>query len=145
MNTDISFAHELDAKDELASFRDEFLITDPNVIYLDGNSLGRLPKRTVDFMKNAIENEWGDRLIRIWNDGWVNTPTELGAKIAKLVGAQADEILVTEATSINLFKLAVAALKAQTGRNKIVSDSQNFPSDLVGMGLLFGGFFFSDC
>ena len=130
MNTDISFANELDAKDELASFRDEFVITDPNTIYLDGNSLGRLPKRTVNFMKSAIENEWGERLIRIWNDGWINTPTELGAKIAKLVGAQADEIIVTEATSINLFKLASAALKAQSKRSKIVSDALNFPSDL---------------
>jgi len=130
MNTEIRFANELDAKDELASFRDEFVIADPNMIYLDGNSLGRLPRRTVDFMKNAIENEWGDRLIRVWNDGWVNAPTELGAKIAKLVGAQSDEILVTEATSINLFKLAVAALKAQSKRRKIVSDALNFPSDL---------------
>ena len=130
MNTDINFANELDEKDDLAAFRNEFVIADTNLIYLDGNSLGRLPRRTVDFMKNAIENEWGDRLIRIWNDGWVNSPTELGAKIAKLVGAHADEIIITEATSINLFKLAVAALKAKNGRSKIISDTLNFPSDL---------------
>ena len=130
MNTDINFANELDAKDDLAAFRNEFVIADPKLIYLDGNSLGRLPRRTVDFMKNVIENEWGDRLIRIWNDGWVNSPTELGAKIAKLVGAHADEIIITEATSINLFKLAVAALKAKNGRSKIISDTLNFPSDL---------------
>ena len=130
MNTDINFANELDAKDDLAFFRNEFVISDTNLIYLDGNSLGRLPRRTIDFMKNAIENEWGDRLIRIWNDGWVNSPTELGAKIAKLVGAHADEIIITEATSINLFKLAIAALKAKNGRRKIISDTLNFPSDL---------------
>lgn len=130
MNTDINFANELDAKDDLAFFRNEFVIADPKLIYLDGNSLGRLPRRTIDFMKNAIENEWGDRLIRIWNDGWVNSPTELGAKIAKLVGAHADEIIITEATSINLFKLAIAALKAKNGRRKIISDTLNFPSDL---------------
>ncbi len=130
MNTDINFANELDEKDDLAFFRNEFVISDTNLIYLDGNSLGRLPRRTVDFMKNAIENEWGDRLIRIWNDGWVNSPTELGAKIAKLVGAHADEIIITEATSINLFKLAIAALKAKNGRRKIISDTLNFPSDL---------------
>ena len=130
MNTDINFANELDAKDDLAFFRNEFVISDTNLIYLDGNSLGRLPRRTIDFMKNVIENEWGDRLIRIWNDGWVNSPTELGAKIAKLVGAHADEIIITEATSINLFKLAVAALKAKNGRRKIISDTLNFPSDL---------------
>ena len=130
MNTDINFANELDAKDDLAAFRNEFVIADPKLIYLDGNSLGRLPRRTIDFMKNVIENEWGDRLIRIWNDGWVNSPTELGAKIAKLVGAHADEIIITEATSINLFKLAIAALKAKNGRRKIISDTLNFPSDL---------------
>ena len=129
-NTDISLARELDAQDELASFRDEFVIDDPNLIYLDGNSLGRLPKRTVNVMRNTIEQEWGKRLIRAWNDGWIDTPTELGAKIAKLVGAHADEILVTEATSINLFKLAVAALQARPNRAGVVSDVLNFPSDL---------------
>ncbi len=130
IRTDIDFAYELDAQDELASFRNEFVIDDPNLIYLDGNSLGRLPKRTADFMRCAVEEEWGKRLIRVWNEGWIDTPTELGAKIAKLVGAQADEILVTEATSINLFKLAVAALRARPDRPKIVSDVFNFPSDL---------------
>jgi kynureninase len=129
-NTDISLARELDAQDELASFRDEFVIDDPNLIYLDGNSLGRLPKRTVNVMQNTIEQEWGKRLIRAWNDGWINTPTELGAKIAKLVGAHADEIVVTEATSINLFKLSVAALQARPNRAGVVSDVLNFPSDL---------------
>ncbi len=129
-NDDISLARELDAQDELRAFRDEFLIDDPNLIYLDGNSLGRLPKRTVDYMRHAIESAWGERLIRIWNDGWINTPTELGAKIARLVGAQPDEILVTEATSINLFKLALAALRARPDRENVVSDVFNFPSDL---------------
>jgi len=129
-NTDIGLARELDTQDELAAFRDEFVIDDPNLIYLDGNSLGRLPKRTINFMRNTIEQEWGKRLIRVWNDGWINIPTELGAKIAKLVGAQADEILVTEATSINLYKLAVAALNARPSRSGVVSDVLNFPSDL---------------
>ncbi|MFN8455645.1 MAG: kynureninase [Anaerolineae bacterium] len=129
-HTDLDFALELDAQDELAAFREEFVITDPDLIYLDGNSLGRLPKRTIPFIRRAIEQEWGERLIQVWNDGWINTPTELGAKIARLVGAQPDEILVTEATSINLFKLAVAALRARPERSKIVSDVFNFPSDL---------------
>lgn len=129
-DTEIRFAHDLDARDKLAPFRDEFVIGDPNLIYLDGNSLGRLPKRTISFMRNAIEHEWGERLIRVWNDGWIHTPTELGAKIARLVGAQPDEILVTEGTSINLFKLAVAALRARPDRAKVVSDVFNFPSDL---------------
>lgn len=128
--TDIDFARQLDAQDELAAFRSEFVIDDPNLIYLDGNSLGRLPKRTITHMRQAIEQQWGNRLIRIWNEGWVDTPTELGAKIARLIGAQPDEVLVTEATSINLFKLAVAALRARPNRTKIVSDVFNFPSDL---------------
>lgn len=128
--TDIEFAHELDAQDELGPFRDQFVIDDPNLIYLDGNSLGRLPKRTVDFMRSAIEQGWGQRLIRVWNDGWIKAPIELGAKIARLVGARPDEIIVTGATSVNLFKLVVAALKARPKRAKIVSDVFNFPSDL---------------
>ncbi|MDO9546797.1 MAG: kynureninase [Pelolinea sp.] len=127
---DINLACDLDRQDELACFRDEFVIDDPNLVYLDGNSLGRLPKRTVNFMRNTIEHDWGNRLIRGWNDGWINTPTELGAKIAKLIGAYPEEVLVTEATSINLFKLAVAALKARPKRAGIVSDGFNFPSDL---------------
>lgn len=126
----LDFAQTLDAQDELAHFRAEFVIEDPDLIYLDGNSLGRLPRRTVQFMRQAIEYDWGERLIRLWNDGWVNTPTSLGAKIAKLIGAGEDEVLVTEATSINLFKLAVAALQARPGRTKIISDEFNFPSDL---------------
>jgi len=129
-NTDISLAHELDAQDELASFRDEFVVDDSDLIYLDGNSLGRLPKRTVNYMREVIGQEWGKRLIRAWNDGWIDTPTELGAKIARLVGAQADEIVVAEATSINLFKLVAAALKARQKRTGVVSDVLNFPSDL---------------
>lgn len=129
-SADINFAIELDAHDELASYRDEFQISDPNLIYLDGNSLGRLPKRTVEYMGNAIERGWGERLIRVWNEGWIDTPSELGAKIAKLVGAQADEILVTDSTSVNLFKLGLAALRVHPKRLKIVSDVFNFPSDL---------------
>lgn len=128
--TDIATAQALDAEDRLAAYRDAFVIDDPNLIYLDGNSLGRLPKRTIDLMRQAIETEWAGRLIRVWNDGWIDTPTVLGAKIAQIIGAQPDEVLVTDATSANLFKLAVAALRARPGRTKIVSDVFNFPSDL---------------
>jgi len=129
-STNVEIANKLDALDELAAFRHEFLISDPNLIYLDGNSLGRLPKRTIDFMRSAIEEQWGERLIRIWNDGWMQTPTQLGAKIASLVGAREDEIVVTDATTVNLFKLALAALRADPQRHRIVSDVLNFPSDL---------------
>ncbi len=130
MDTSLHHAEKLDAQDQLAHFRDEFFFADENTIYLDGNSLGRLPKRTRQFMQKLIDKEWGDRLIRSWNDSWVNTPSNLGAKIAKLIGAQEDEVIVTESTSTNLFKLAVAALRYQEGRKKIISDTLNFPSDL---------------
>jgi len=129
-STDIDLARKMDSQDELASFRDEFVVNDPDLIYLDGNSLGRLPKRTVDFMRKVIEHEWGESLIRSWNKGWFHTPLKLGAKLARLIGAREDEVLVTEATSTNLYKLAVAALRARPGRKKIVSDVFNFPSDL---------------
>ena len=129
-NTDLNLAETLDQRDPLAKFRDAFVIDDPNLIYLDGNSLGRLPKQSVAVMRDAVEEAWGKRLIRIWNDGWVHTPVRLGARIARLIGARPDEVIVTEATSINLFKLALAALRARPGRTKIVSDVFNFPSDL---------------
>ena len=128
--TNSSLAQELDLQDELAKFRDRFVIADPDLIYLDGNSLGRLPKSTVDVVRDAVEHQWGERLIQGWNEGWVHQPTQLGEKIAQLIGTQPDEVLVSEATSINLFKLAVAALRARPGRSKILSDEFNFPSDL---------------
>lgn len=127
---DIRFAHEQDTQDELASFRDQFVIADPDLIYLDGNSLGRLPRRSVVHLRQVVETQWGERLIRGWNEGWVDAPARLGGKIARLVGARPGEVLVTEATSINLFKLAAAALRLRPGRGRIVSDVFNFPSDL---------------
>jgi kynureninase len=128
--TNFAIAQNLDADDELAPFREKFVITDPDLIYLDGNSLGRLPKATREHIQQAVEFGWGDRLIRLWNDGWIQTPNELGARIAQLIGARSDEVLVAEATSTNLFKLAVAVLRALPERHKIVSDVFNFPSDL---------------
>ncbi len=142
--TDFSLAETLDSREALAGLRDEFVIADDDLIYLDGNSLGRLPKKTVDLMRSAVEDSWGQRLIRVWNDGWIDTPAELGEKVARLIGARPEEVLVTEATSINLFKLAVAALRARPGRSKIISDAFNFPSDLYilqGISDLFDGKF----
>lgn len=130
MSTDPTLALEFDAQDELARFREEFIIEDPGLIYLDGNSLGRLPKRTLPHLSQVLESEWGERLIRGWNEGWINLPTSLGAKIASLIGAREDEVVVTGATSVNLFKLALAALQSRPGRTEIVSDVLNFPSDL---------------
>jgi kynureninase len=126
----ITSARQLDENDPLADFRKRFVIDDPDLIYLDGNSLGRLPQATAELMQGTIENGWGKRLIRSWNEGWIDLPNTLGAKIADLVGAKSDEIIVTGATSINLFKLAAAALHARLGRKRIVTDVFNFPSDL---------------
>jgi kynureninase len=119
-----------DEQDELAPFRDRFVIDDPDLIYLDGNSLGRLPKATQDLMRTQVENGWGQRLIRAWNEGWISAPQRIGAKIASLIGAQPDEVIMADSTSVNLFKLVSAALRAQPERTKIVTDDLNFPSDL---------------
>ncbi|MFO7944992.1 MAG: kynureninase [Anaerolineales bacterium] len=129
-STKTSFAKQLDAQDDLSPFRDQFVIQDPTLIYLDGNSLGRLPQATPDHMKYAIEHQWGERLIRGWNDGWIKKPAEVGAKIAEIIGARPDEVIVCDTTSINLYKLALAALQARPERKTILSDALNFPSDL---------------
>ena len=129
-STDLSLALQLDEEDELAPFRQRFMIAEPDTIYLDGNSLGRLPVETLDCLQNAIKHQWGDRLIRSWNENWIDTPRALGDKIAQLIGARPGEVLVTDSTSVNLFKLSCAALRARLGRPKIVSDALNFPSDL---------------
>jgi len=129
-NTDPALARQLDVEDELAAFRQAFVIADPDLIYLDGNSLGRLPRQAVETLRDAVERQWGERLIRGWNDGWIHLPRQLGERIAPLIGARPQEVLVSEATSINLFKLATAALRARPGRRKIISDVFNFPTDL---------------
>ncbi len=126
-------ARQLDEADALKSFRDEFVIADPELIYLDGNSLGRLPKATVQRSRELMEYEWGEGLIRGWNKGWFDAPRRIGEKIAELVGAKPGQVLVSDSTSVNLFKLVVAALRMQSGRSRIVSDVFNFPSDLYVM------------
>ncbi len=127
---DADYARQLDRQDVLARFRDEFVIDDPDVIYLDGNSLGRLPRRCIGRMHDAIDRQWGERLIRAWGDDWIGAPQRIGAKIAQLLGAAADEVIVADSTSVNLFKLVMAALQARPGRTRVVTDELNFPSDL---------------
>ena len=132
--TDRAYALTLDAEDALAPFRERFVIADPKLIYLDGNSLGRLPKRTAARADRLIHKEWGERLIRSWNEGWLDAPTRIGAKIAQLIGAQPDEVIMADSTSVNLFKLVVAALRKQREkkehRTRILTDDLNFPSDV---------------
>lgn len=128
--TDATYAFKLDAQDPLAHFQERFVIANPDLIYMDGNSLGRLPKATLTLAEDLIHQQWGTRLIRSWNEGWFTAPERVGAKIAQLIGAQPDEVLVADSTSVNLFKLVVAALRMQRGRSRILTDNLNFPSDL---------------
>jgi len=120
----------LDAADPLARFRDLFELPD-GVIYLDGNSLGALPKTTAARLDDLIRREWGRDLITSWNKaGWIDAPERTGAKIARLIGAKANEVTVADSTSVNLFKLAAGALSLRPGRSKIVTEIGNFHTDV---------------
>ncbi len=124
------------------SFRDRFQISDPDLIYFDGNSLGRLPKVVASRTAEVVQHGWGKSLIRGWNQGWWETPRRLGEKIAFLLGAGPGQVIVSDQTSLNLFKLAAAALQARPDRTRIVTDTLNFPSDLYvlqGLVRLLGG------
>lgn len=137
-------ARRLDAADPLAEFRDRFLLPD-GVIYLDGNSLGPLPKATAARLEAVVRRDWGEGLIRSWNGtaglngerapGWVDLPQRVGVKIAPLIGAQPREVIACDSTSVNIFKLISAALAMQPGaqehrRKVILSEPGNFPTDL---------------
>ena len=117
----------------LADYRSQFALPD-GVIYLDGNSLGVLPRAAIAAVQKTVEQEWGEGLIRSWNTAdWVNAPRRCGDKIARLIGANAGEVIACDSTSVNLFKalLTALALRAQRPeRNVIVSDIDNFPTDL---------------
>jgi kynureninase len=130
VDVSLSYAELLDTQDELAPWREQFVFSDPDLIYLDGNSLGRLPKVTAERIARAVEHEWGERLIRGWGEGWYGLPRRTGEKMAELVGAAPDQVLVSEPTTTSLFKLAMAALRMRPGRKRIVSDVLNFPTDL---------------
>jgi len=125
-----SRALELDSLDPLASFRERFVITDPDLIYMDGNSLGRLPKIAIERARQVVESEWGDDLIRGWNKGWWEAPQRIGDKIGTLIGAAPGQVIAADTTSMNLYKLVMAALMHQPNRKRIISDAFNFPSDL---------------
>lgn len=119
-----------DASDPLRSFRDRFALPE-GVIYLDGNSLGARPRAVAERLRHAIEHQWGEDLIRSWNSaGWIDLPQRVGNKIGQLIGARPGETVVADSTSINLFKVLAAATGLRPGRRRIVSQRDNFPTDL---------------
>lgn len=123
-------AARLDAADPLAPFRDRFALPD-GLVYLDGNSLGALPKDVAARVADAVSREWGDGLVRSWNDaGWIDLPRRVGDRIARLVGAGPGEVVCTDSTSVNVFKVLSAALALRPGRSTILSEEGNFPTDL---------------
>lgn len=131
MTIDLSFdaAVERDSSDVLARHRAKFSLPE-DVIYLDGNSLGVLPVAVGERISRAVDAEWGQGLIRSWNSaGWTDLPGTIGAKIARLVGADPDCLIVADSTSINLFKVISAALSLRADRTKIVTEAANFPTD----------------
>ncbi|BCX05092.1 MAG: kynureninase [Candidatus Roseilinea sp.] len=120
----------LDARDPLAPFRGRFHLPE-GLIYLDGNSLGPLPHAARRRLAQVIEEEWGNGLIRSWNAaGWIELPQRIGDKLARLIGAQPGEVVVADSTSINLFKVLAGALALRPDRHVIVSERENFPTDL---------------
>src|SRR5438445_4966413 len=90
IRTDLAYAQDMDDRDELREFRQRFLIDEPRLIYVDGNSLGRLPRESLTLGKDLISRQWGSRLIRAWNESWFRLPEQVGAKIARLIGAGVD-------------------------------------------------------
>jgi kynureninase len=121
-------AAALDAADPLATFHDRFVVTDPDLVYLDGNSLGRLPRATAERLGTVVGEEWGGELIRGW-DHWIDEPGRVGDLIAPLIGAGPGEVIVGDSTTVNFYKVAFAALEARPGRRTIVTDRDNFPTD----------------
>jgi kynureninase len=120
----------LDAADPLAAFRDAFVIDDDLIAYLDGNSLGRLPRATAERLADFVTQEWGGRLIRGWDEGWVDLPVTVGDELgAALLGAAAGQTVIADSTSVNIFKLLHAAASIRPDRDEIVIDATNFPTD----------------
>ena len=135
-------AMAMDDRDPLRALRDRFALPD-GVIYLDGNSLGALPKSTPDRLAHAIRHEWGERLIRSWNEAdWWHASRRVARGLAPLLGATADEIAVADSTSVNLFKLMVAGLRTRPDRPVLVVERHAFPTDVYiarSVAELFGG------
>jgi len=140
--TSLTDIQMMDANDPLKDFRDRFDLPE-NEIYLDGNSLGALPKETAPRLDDMVKREWGRGLIRSWNENdWINMPGRLGAKIAHLIGAEANEVIASDSTSINIFKALTACIQLNSDRFVILSETGNFPTDaymMQGIAAMSGG------
>ena len=139
--TDRQYALDLDSKDPLAKFRAQFVISDPNICYLDGNSLGRLPHATVKAVNDFLTIEWGPELVTGWGH-WVDEAQPIGDLIGRsTLGAAPGQVLTCDTTSVNFYQLALAAIHARPGRKTIITDTANFPTDryiLDGIAKQFG-------
>jgi len=139
--TDRQFALDLDARDPLAHFRTKFVISDPNICYLDGNSLGRLPLSTMEAVNAFMKDEWGPEIVTGWGH-WVDEAQPTGDLIGRAtLGAAAGQVLACDTTSVNFYQLALAAIHARPGRKTIITDAANFPTDryiLDGIAKQFG-------
>jgi kynureninase len=139
--TDRQFALDLDARDPLARFRSQFVISDPHICYLDGNSLGRLPLSTIEAVNAFMRDEWGPEVVTGWGH-WVDEAQPTGDLIGRAtLGAAAGQVLACDTTSVNFYQLALAAIHARPGRKTIITDAANFPTDryiLDGIAKQFG-------
>ena len=139
--TDREYALELDKNDPLAHFKSQFVISDPEMCYLDGNSLGRLPKATITAINDFMTKEWGPEVVTGWSH-WVDEAQPTGDLLgAAALGAGPGQVLVCDTTSVNFYQLCLAAIHARPGRKTIVTDAANFPTDryiLDGIAKQFG-------
>ncbi|MFM2154515.1 MAG: hypothetical protein RL382_416 [Actinomycetota bacterium] len=139
--TDRQYAEELDKKDPLAHFKSQFVIGDPQMCYLDGNSLGRLPKATITAINDFMTKEWGPEIVTGWSH-WVDEAQPTGDLLGEAaLGAAAGQVLVCDTTSVNFYQLCLAAIHARPGRKTIITDAANFPTDryiLDGIAKQFG-------
>jgi kynureninase len=139
--TDREYAEELDKKDPLAHFKSQFVVGDPTMCYLDGNSLGRLPRATITAINDFMTKEWGPEVVTGWSH-WVDEAQPTGDLLGEAaLGAAAGQVLVCDTTSVNFYQLCLAAIKARPGRKTIITDAANFPTDryiLDGIAKQFG-------
>jgi kynureninase len=130
-------AAALDANDPLAARRDEFMLPEGVVAYLDGNSLGRPLKATRERLASLVDQEWSERLIRAWDEMWMDRPLALGDQLGRVaLGAAAGQVMIGDSTTVMLYKLTRAALDARPGRTEIIADTENFPTDRYILGAI---------